>query len=159
MTECYYLFTERRFISYAYLQRIFSKLYVQFSVLMGILRTAHPYPNLCTCKKYSMNETTLSVQISNILNADHNTTWFCALTYMSKIHSQNASLFTKGKYKNNIRMKNIMIISWHNKFLIWRCCLYVLVNMAHKTYGTIWTIRHIQIQCFISTFNNRWRMR
>jgi hypothetical protein len=91
----------------------------------------------CTCEKICMYETTLSVLISTILSADHNTTWFCALTFMSECLSQNTYLFTKGTYKIRCHIqifihnlyrsyykKNKMIISWHNKFLIWKCCLY-----------------------------------
>ncbi|XP_060589340.1 nephrin-like [Ruditapes philippinarum] len=49
----------------------------------------------CTCEKDSKNETTVSLQISNISSADHNTSWFCAVVYMTEILSQKASLLVK----------------------------------------------------------------
>ncbi|XP_060559012.1 hemicentin-1-like, partial [Ruditapes philippinarum] len=49
----------------------------------------------CTCEKDSKNEIAVSLQISNISSADHNTTWFCAVVYITGIRNQTASLLVK----------------------------------------------------------------
>jgi hypothetical protein len=52
----------------------------------------------CTCAKDYQNVTILTLPIPNISSADHNTSWFCVVTFMTEIAKQRASLFVKGTY-------------------------------------------------------------
>jgi hypothetical protein len=52
----------------------------------------------CTCEKGYQNETIISLPIPNISRADHNTSWFFTVTFMTEIVKQHASLFVKGTY-------------------------------------------------------------